>query len=96
MRGWGLGLLTTLPLQIIQHSLSSNSEENKPEAWRLFLDVSFPTGHSVNVGILKNEFPVVYSTVPDAIRMIVILFGSELNTITMTAGSPDDKLLESR
>jgi hypothetical protein len=38
----------------------------------------------------------VYSTVPDAIRMIVIFLGSELNSITMTTRLPDDKLLELR
>ena len=48
-------------------------KKNKPDAWRLILDLSFPADHSVNDadGIFKNEFPVVYSTVQDAIRLIV-------------------------
>jgi hypothetical protein len=46
-------------------------KKNKPDAWRLILDLSFPGDHSVNDGIFKNEFPVVYSTVQDAIRLIV-------------------------
>ena len=46
-------------------------KKNKPDAWRLILDLSFPTDHSVNDGIFKNEFPVVYSTVRDAINLIV-------------------------
>ena len=40
-----------------------------------FLDrnenLSFPFDHSVNDGIFKSEFPVSYSKVDDAIRLIV-------------------------
>ena len=46
-------------------------KKSKPDAWRLILDLSFPTDHSVNDGIFKKEFPVVYSTVRDAINLIV-------------------------
>ena len=46
-------------------------KKNKSDAWRLILDLSSPTDHSVNDGIFKNEFPVVYSTVRDAINLIV-------------------------
>ena len=37
----------------------------------MILDLSFPADHSVNDGILKEEFPVSYSRVDDAIRLIV-------------------------
>ena len=45
--------------------------KNKPDSWRLILDLSFPLNHSVNDGISKSDFPVNYSTVQDAIRLIV-------------------------
>ena len=40
-------------------------KRGKPNSWRLILDLSFPSESS------KSDFPVVYSTVQDAIRMIV-------------------------
>ena len=46
-------------------------KKNKINAWRLILDLSFPLGRSVNDGIDKNEFPVCYAKVDDAIRLIV-------------------------
>ena len=46
-------------------------KKGKPNSWRLILDLSFPSDHSVNDGISKSDFPVVYSTVQDAIRMII-------------------------
>ena len=46
-------------------------KKGKLNSWRLILDLSFPSDHSVNDGISKSDFPVVYSTVQDAIRMIV-------------------------
>ena len=46
-------------------------KKNKPDAWRLILDLSSPADHSVNDGIFKSEFPVVYSSVRDAVGLIV-------------------------
>lgn len=46
-------------------------KKNKPNLWRLILDLSFPLDHSVNDAILKDEFSVPYSKVVDAIRLIV-------------------------
>ena len=46
-------------------------KKNKPNSWHLILDLSFPFDHSVNDGIFKSEFPVSYSKVDDAIRLIV-------------------------
>ena len=38
---------------------------------RLILDLSFPFGHSVNVGINKEEFTLTYSKVSEAIALII-------------------------
>ena len=38
-------------------------KRGKPNSWRLILDLLFPSDHSVNDGIPKSDFPVVYSTV---------------------------------
>ena len=46
-------------------------KKSKANAWRLILDLSFPAEHSVNDGIFKHEFPVHYSKVDDAIRLII-------------------------
>ena len=46
-------------------------KKRKLNSWRLILDLSFLSDHSVNDGISKSDFPAVYSTVQDAIRMIV-------------------------
>ena len=48
-------------------------KKNKINTWRLILDLSFHLGHSVNDGIDKNDFPVCYAKVDDAIRLIVKL-----------------------
>ena len=46
-------------------------KKNKVNAWRLILDLSYPLGHSVNDGIDNSEFPVSYTKVDDAIRLLV-------------------------
>ena len=43
----------------------------KDGGWRLILDLSFPFDHSVNDGINKEDFPLSYSKVSDAISLIV-------------------------
>ena len=47
------------------------SKKNKPDSWRLILDLSPPLNHRVNDSISKSDFPVSYSTVQDVIRLIV-------------------------
>ena len=59
---------TIFPLSIHTSRFGVIPKKNKPNAWRLILDLSFPFEHSVNDGILKGEFPLSYSTVDDAIR----------------------------
>ena len=46
-------------------------KKNKPNTWRLILDLSSPADHCVNDGIFNSEIPVVYRTVRDAIKLIV-------------------------
>jgi hypothetical protein len=42
----------------------------KGNVWRLILDLSFPTAHSVNDGIDKDEFSLQYCTVKHVINLI--------------------------
>ena len=46
-------------------------KKNKVNVWHLILDLSYLLGHSVNNSIDKSEFPVCYSKVDDATRLIV-------------------------
>ena len=67
-----LGPLPNPPLSYLHVSrFGVIPKKNKINAWRLILDLSYPLGHSVNDGIDKNEFPVTYSKVDDAIALIV-------------------------
>ena len=66
-----LGPTTIPPPSLHLNRFGVIPKKNKPNAWRLILDLSFPHNHSVNDGICKNEFPVSCSKVDDAIRMIV-------------------------
>ena len=69
-----VGPLKTPPFSYLQVSrFGVIPKKNKINAWRLILDLSFPLGRSVNDGIDKNEFPVCYAKVDDAIRLIVKL-----------------------
>ena len=43
----------------------------KDGGWRLILDLSFPFGHSVNDGINKDDFTLIYSKESDAISLII-------------------------
>ncbi len=43
----------------------------KGNAWCLILDLSFPSAHSVNDGIYKDEFSLQYSTVKHTINLII-------------------------
>ena len=62
---------TTIPLPSLHLNwFGIIPKKTKPNAWRLILDLSFPNVLSVDDGICKNEFPVSYSKVDDAIRMI--------------------------
>lgn len=48
-------------------------KKSQPNKWRLILDLSSPTGHSVNDGIPKDPFSLQYISVDDAIRALVEL-----------------------
>ena len=68
------GPVKTPPFPTVQVSrFGVIPKKNKANAWRLILDLSFPLGHSVNAGIDKSEFPVCYTKVDDAIRLITRL-----------------------
>ena len=56
-----LGPTTVPPPSLHINRFGAIPQKTKPNSWRLILDLSFPAGHSVNDGILKNEFPVSYS-----------------------------------
>ena len=72
------GPLKTSPFPTVQVShFGVIPKKNEANAWRLILDLSFLLGHSVNAGTDKNEFPVCYIKVDDAIRLITKL-GSAL------------------
>ena len=76
------------------------SKKNKINARGLILDLSFPLGRSVNDGIDKNEFPVCYAKIDDAIRLIVKLGKDALmakvdikNAFRIVSNHPDDYYL---
>ena len=59
-----VSFLHTSPFGVIE-------KNHQPGKWRLILDLSSPTGHSVNDGILRDEFSVQYVTVDMAISALV-------------------------
>ena len=46
-------------------------KQNKPDKWRLIVDLSHPNEHSVNDGISEDDASITYSSVADAARFIV-------------------------
>ena len=48
-------------------------KKGQPGKWRLILDLSFPTQHSVNDGIPKDPFSLQYISVDDAIKILMVL-----------------------
>ena len=95
------GPLKTPPFSYLQISrFGVIPKKNKINAWRLILDLSFPLGRNVNGGIDKNEFPVCYAKVDDAIRLIVKLGKDALmakvdikNAFRIVSIHPDDYYL---
>ena len=49
------------------------AKRNQPGQWRLILDLSSPTGHSVNDGTPKEPYSLHYASVDDAIRILLRL-----------------------
>ena len=49
------------------------SKKGQPGKWRLILDLSSPTQHSVNDGIPKDPFSLQYISVDDAIKILMAL-----------------------
>ena len=45
-------------------------KRNRPNAWRLIVDLSSPEGHSVNDGVDRAECSIKYASIDDAVRMI--------------------------
>ncbi len=48
-------------------------KSGKPNKWILIIDLSHPTGHSVNDGIRKDLCSMKYMTVDEAIRKIIMV-----------------------
>ena len=48
-------------------------KKGQPGKWRLILDLSSPTQHSVNDGIPKDPFSLQYISVDDAIKILMAL-----------------------
>ena len=48
-------------------------KKGPPGKWRLILDLSSPTQHSVNDGIPKDPFSLQYISVDDAIKILMVL-----------------------
>ena len=48
-------------------------KKGQPRKWRLILDLSSPTQHSVNDGIPKDSFLLQYISVDDAIKILMVL-----------------------
>ena len=46
-------------------------KRNQPGKWRLILDLSSPTGHSVNDGIASEDYSLQYMKVDDIIAGVM-------------------------
>ena len=62
----GLVELTTSPIEVIPKC-------NRPNRWRLIVDLSSPKGNSVNDGICSNFCSLTYTSVDDAVKMLQTL-----------------------
>ena len=71
--GRTLGPFPDSPLPCLQCSLLGAIPKKSSDKWRLIMHLSYPDNSSINSGICRDDFSLLYSSVDDAIKNILHL-----------------------
>ena len=98
--GWIIGPITPGSVQLQINHFGVIPKSNQPGKWQLIVDLSHPTGHSINDGIEPELCFLSYASVDDAVAIIQRLDkGTVLAKLDLESAyriipvHPDDRLL---